>query len=47
MAGLCVARFRLDVDAIVKRERRKREYKRRWFAWLGQQMTGGAPHDQN
>lgn len=34
MAGLCIARFGLNVDAIELRERRKKMMKRTWFDML-------------
>lgn len=34
MAGLCIARFKLNVDQIELRERRKRAMKRAWFSML-------------
>ena len=34
MAGLCIARFKLNVDVIEVRERRKKAMKRTWFDML-------------
>lgn len=34
MAGLCIGRFKLDIDEISTRERRKKTMKRTWFDML-------------
>lgn len=43
MAGLCIARFKLNVDAIQLRERRKKTMKRTWFELLRKALAPTVP----
>lgn len=43
MAGLCIARFRLDVDQIQLREQLKKTMKRTWFEMLRKALAPTVP----
>lgn len=43
MAGLCIARFKLSVDEISRREQGKKVMKRTWFDMLRKHWVGERP----